>query len=133
MRRAWVGNRVVFFILMQASDPSSGYLSDVTFPDRFHRELSPTWLNYASVLGGARPKELGRPFRYLDLGCGFAHSTVINAAAFPHAEFHACDFNPAHIEAAARARAGSASATSRSTRPASTRCSIGICRRSTSS
>lgn len=102
LRRAWVGNRVVFFIHMQASDPSSGYLSDVTFPDRFHRELSPTWLNYASVLGGARPKELGRPFRYLDLGCGFAHSTVINAAAFPHAEFHACDFNPAHIEAAAR-------------------------------
>ncbi|ALX45823.1 methyltransferase regulatory domain-containing protein [Burkholderia humptydooensis] len=97
-----MGNRVVPFIPMQASDPASGYLSDVTFPDRFHRELSPAWLNYASVLGGARPKELGRPFRYLDLGCGFAHSTVINAAAFPHAEFHACDFNPAHIEAAAR-------------------------------
>ncbi len=90
---------------MQASDPSSGYLSDVTFPDRFHRELSPAWLNYASVLGGARPKALDRPFRYLDLGCGFAHSTVVNAAAFPHAEFHACDFNRAHIEAARR-RAG---------------------------
>lgn len=88
--------------LMQASDPSSGYLSDVTFPDRFHRELAPAWLNYASVLGGARPKALDRPFRYLDLGCGFAHSTVVNAAAFPHAEFHACDFNPAHIEAARR-------------------------------
>ncbi|KVN20956.1 methyltransferase [Burkholderia stagnalis] len=87
---------------MQASDPFSGYVSDVTFPDRFHRELSPAWLNYASVLGGGRPKALDRPFRYLDLGCGFAHSTVINAAAFPHAEFHACDFNPAHIDAAAR-------------------------------
>ena len=87
---------------MHAPAPSSGYLSDVTFPDRFHRELSPAWLNYASVLGGARPKALDRPFRYLDLGCGFAHSTVVNAAAFPHAEFHACDFNPAHIEAAQR-------------------------------
>ncbi|MGN6652348.1 class I SAM-dependent methyltransferase [Trinickia sp.] len=92
-------------IHMQASDPSSGYLSDVTFPDRFHRELSPAWLNYASVVGGARPKVLERPFRYLDLGCGFAHSTVVNAAAFPHAEFHACDFNAAHI-GAARRRAG---------------------------
>ncbi len=91
---------------MQASDPSSGYLSDVTFPDRFHRELSPAWLTYASVLGGVRPKDLGRPLRYLDLGCGFAHSTVINAAAFPHGEFHACDFNPAHIEAARRRAAG---------------------------
>ncbi|MBN3819188.1 methyltransferase domain-containing protein [Paraburkholderia sp. Se-20369] len=103
---AWAGNRIVFSILMQASDPFSGYVSDVTFPDRFHRELSPAWLNYASVLGGARPKDLGRPFRYLDLGCGFAHSTVINAAAFPHAEFHACDFNPAHIEAATRRATG---------------------------
>ncbi|WP_116135446.1 class I SAM-dependent methyltransferase [Trinickia diaoshuihuensis] len=87
---------------MHASDSSSGYLSDVTFPDRFHRELSPAWLNYASVLGGARPKALDRPFRYLDLGCGFAHSTIVNAAAFPHAEFHACDFNAAHIEAASQ-------------------------------
>ncbi|CAG9191541.1 Methyltransferase [Burkholderia gladioli] len=87
---------------MSATDPNSGYLSDVTFPDRFHRELSPVWLNYAGVLGGASPKALDQPFRYLDLGCGFAHSTVINAAAFPHAEFHACDFNPAHIEAASR-------------------------------
>lgn len=87
---------------MQASDSFSGYVSDVTFPNRFHRELSPSWLSYVSVLGGARPKDFGRPLRYLDLGCGFAHSTVINAVAFPHAEFHACDFNPAHIEAARR-------------------------------
>jgi SAM-dependent methyltransferase len=87
---------------MQASDPFSGYVSDVTFPDRFHRELSPAWLMYASVLGGARPRDLARPFRYLDLGCGFAHSTVVNAAAFAHAEFHACDFNAAHIETARR-------------------------------
>ncbi|AVR06336.1 class I SAM-dependent methyltransferase [Burkholderia thailandensis] len=103
LRRAGApATEVVPLILMQASDPASGYLSDVTFPDRFHRELSPSWLNYVSVLGGARPKALDRPFRYLDLGCGFAHSTVINAAAFAHAEFHACDFNPAHIEAAER-------------------------------
>lgn len=87
---------------MHASDPYSGYVNDVTFPDRFHRELSPAWLTYASVLGGARPKDLAKPFRYLDLGCGFAYSTVVNAASFAHAEFHACDVNPAHIEAARR-------------------------------
>lgn len=87
---------------MPTPDPFSGYVNDVTFPDRFHRELSPAWLTYASVLGGARPKDLGKPFRYLDLGCGFAHSTVINAASFAHAEFHACDVNPAHIDAARR-------------------------------
>lgn len=87
---------------MQADDRFSGYLSDTTYPDRFHRELSPAWLSYVAVQGGAPARALGEPFTYLDLGCGFAHSTVVNAGAFPRAEFHACDFNPAHIEAAAR-------------------------------
>ncbi|WP_414443577.1 class I SAM-dependent methyltransferase [Burkholderia sp. 22PA0106] len=87
---------------MHASDPYSGYVSDITFPDRFHRELSPAWLNYASVPGGFRPVPLDRPFRYLDLGCGFAYASTIHAAAFPHAEFHVCDINPAHIEMARR-------------------------------
>ncbi|MEK6422658.1 MAG: class I SAM-dependent methyltransferase [Burkholderia gladioli] len=90
---------------MHASDPSdpySGYVSDITFPDRFHRELSPAWLNHASVPGGFRPVPLDRPFRYLDLGCGFAYASTLNAAAFPHAEFHACDINPAHVEMARR-------------------------------
>ncbi|WP_206957480.1 class I SAM-dependent methyltransferase [Trinickia acidisoli] len=87
---------------MQAPDRFSGYVSEVTFPDRFHRELSPAWLDYVSALGGVEPRDLTRPFAYLDLGCGSAHSTIVNAGAFPHAQFHACDFNPAHIEAAAR-------------------------------
>lgn len=78
------------------------YLSDTTYPDRFHRELSPTWLNYVAAQAGTPPVGLERPFTYLDLGCGFAHSTIVNAAVFPHAEFHACDFNPAHIQAAKR-------------------------------
>lgn len=87
---------------MRASDRPAGYLSDTTYPDRFHRELSPSWLSYAGVHGGAPPRQLDGPFTYLDLGCGFAHSTVVNAGAYPHAEFHACDFNPLHIEAARR-------------------------------
>jgi SAM-dependent methyltransferase len=87
---------------MTATDRHFGYLSDTTYPDRFHRELSPTWLNYVAVSGGAPPRRLAEPFTYLDLGCGFAHSTVVNAGAFARAEFHACDFNPVHIEAATR-------------------------------
>jgi hypothetical protein len=83
-------------------DPRNGYLTDTTFPDRFHRELSPSWLSYVGAHGGCAPRRLDRPFTYLDLGCGFAYSTIVNAGAFPEAEFHACDFNPAHIEGAAR-------------------------------
>lgn len=87
---------------MREPDRSAGYLSDTTYPDRFHRELAPSWLSYAGVQGGAPPRKLDAPFTYLDLGCGFAHSTVVNAGAYPHAEFHACDFNPLHIAAARR-------------------------------
>jgi SAM-dependent methyltransferase len=86
---------------MAASHPA-GYLSELPYPDRFHRELSPTWLSYVGVQGGIPPRRLDGHFTYLDLGSGFAQSTIVNAGAFPRAEFHACDFNPVHIEAATR-------------------------------
>jgi SAM-dependent methyltransferase len=76
-----------------------GYVTDVRYPDTFFRELSPVWLNYVASLCGAFPRDVNRPFTYLELGCGFATSTVVNAGALPHGEFYACDFNPAHIEA----------------------------------
>jgi SAM-dependent methyltransferase len=59
-------------------------------------------LSYVAVQGGAAPPSLSGPFSYLDLGCGFAHTTIVNAAAYPTSEFHACDFNPEHIAAARR-------------------------------
>ncbi|WP_265655634.1 class I SAM-dependent methyltransferase [Verminephrobacter aporrectodeae] len=85
---------------LQASDRPTGYINELTFTDRFHRELSPAWLNYVAMLNGIPSRDFRQPFTYLDLGCGFAQSTIVNAAAFPNAEFHACDFNLAHIEAA---------------------------------
>jgi len=81
---------------------SQGYVTDTTYTDRFFRELSPAWLNYAVALNGVRPRDLGRPFTYLELGCGFGVSAIVNAGAFPRGEFHACDFNPAHIEGGRR-------------------------------
>jgi SAM-dependent methyltransferase len=73
-----------------------------TYVDTFFRELSPVWLNYVAALGGAVPISLDREFRYLELGCGFATSTVVNAAALPAGRFVACDINPLHIERARR-------------------------------
>jgi len=87
---------------MSDSDWSQGYVTDTIYADRFFRELSPAWLNYVAALCGASPRNLDRSFTYLDLGCGFGSSTIVNAGAFPAGEFHACDFNPAHIEGGQR-------------------------------
>ncbi|HKB11289.1 MAG TPA: class I SAM-dependent methyltransferase, partial [Vicinamibacterales bacterium] len=78
--------------------PPRGYVTDTSYTDQFFRELSPAWLNYAAALNGALPRPLDRGFVYLELGCGFGTSTVVNAGAFPHGEFHACDIIPAHVE-----------------------------------
>src|SRR5690349_8105929 len=92
---------------MLAPDPnpladSHGYVTDASYADRFYRELSPAWLNYVASINGARPRDLSGSFSYLELGCGFGASAVINAGAFPRGEFLACDFNPVHIETGQR-------------------------------
>lgn len=78
---------------------AQGYVTDVRYPNTFFRELSPVWLNYVAALNGAIPRDAHRPFTYLELGCGFGTSTVVNAGAFPSGDFYACDFIPGHIEA----------------------------------
>jgi predicted O-methyltransferase YrrM len=81
---------------------TQGYVTDTNYTDNFFQELSPVWLNYVAAVMGAVPRSLDVPFTYLELGCGFGSSTVVNAGALPHGEFHACDFNPAHIEGGRR-------------------------------
>jgi SAM-dependent methyltransferase len=76
----------------------SGYVTDTTYADTFFRELSPVWLNYVAALHGVAPRPIDGAFNYLELGCGFGTSSVINAGAFPRGSFHACDLNEAHIE-----------------------------------
>lgn len=70
------------------------------YANTFFPELSPVRLNYVAALGGGTPIPLDRPFTYLELGCGFGHSTVANAGAFPAGRFHGCDLNPDHAAAA---------------------------------
>ncbi len=76
-----------------------GYVLDTPYANTFFQELSPAWLNYARALNGHLAPPLDRPFTYLELGAGLGHSCVVNAGAFPHGEFHACDFNPEHVSA----------------------------------
>jgi SAM-dependent methyltransferase len=82
--------------------PSHGYVTDTSYTDQFFRELSPAWLNYVAALNGAVPRPLDEPFVYLELGCGFGTTTVVNAGAYPQSEFHACDIIPAHVEGGRR-------------------------------
>jgi predicted O-methyltransferase YrrM len=76
---------------------NTDYVLDASYPDTFFQELSPAWLNYARAVNGVPARPLDRAFTYLELGAGLGHSTVVNAAAFPRGEFHACDFNPFHV------------------------------------
>jgi len=82
--------------------PSRGYVTDTSYTDQFFRELSPAWLNYVAALNGTTPRPLDGGFVYLELGCGFGTSTVVNAGAYPRGEFHACDIIPAHVEGGRR-------------------------------
>jgi len=86
---------------MNERHQSSGYVTDSGYADTFFRELSPVWLNYVARVNGVPPRNLDE-FAYLELGCGFGSSAIVNAGAFPHGEFHACDINPAHIEGGRR-------------------------------
>ena len=83
--------------IMKSPSSSPSYLEDTTYPDRYYRELSPTWLNYVARLGGRAPVDLTSPFTYLDLGCGFGLSTIVHAGTFPNAEFYGVDLNKQHI------------------------------------
>jgi predicted O-methyltransferase YrrM len=87
---------------MSDATQSQGYVVDAEYADTFFRELSPAWLNYVAASNGSRPCVVEEPFTYLELGCGFGQSVIVNAAAFPRGEFHGCDYNPAHIERARR-------------------------------
>jgi SAM-dependent methyltransferase len=79
-----------------------GYVTDTSYTDQFFRELAPAWLNYVAALNGAPPVAVDRPFVYLELGCGFGTSTVVNAGAYPQGAFHGCDIIPAHVDGGRR-------------------------------
>lgn len=81
---------------------SDGYVTGVVYTQASYRELMPSWLAVTSLLLGHRPPDIAKPFRYLELGCGHGLSATIVAATCPHAEVHAVDFNPAHIESGSR-------------------------------
>lgn len=93
----------------QGAEPSraadaAGYLTDVEYTGEFFPHLAPARLAYIAAINGHRPPELAR-FTYCELGCGQGITSLVLAAMHPAGEFHACDFNDAHIARAEGLRA----------------------------
>src|SRR5689334_21568064 len=81
------------------NDWSHGYNVSVGYSYGFYREMTPDCLDVCAGIGGCEPPQRqGRPFRYLELGCGQGFGLCLLAAAEPDAEFVGVDFQPDHIE-----------------------------------
>ncbi len=80
---------------------SSGYVVEVDYTHGFYQELTPSLLSFGALLQNVRAPGLQtEPLAYCELGCGQGFSTNLLAAANPHIQFYATDFNPSHIAGA---------------------------------
>ncbi len=77
-----------------------GYVDEMEYVHNFYRELSPSVLNLVLTMQAIEPIPLTDGFSCCDLGCGQGLSTNVIAACHPEGQFHAIDFNPAHISGA---------------------------------
>ncbi|QGN95689.1 Trans-aconitate methyltransferase [Piscirickettsia salmonis] len=78
-----------------------GYCTALPYVQHYHRELSPSFLNFICTLNNVQAPALEtQAFRYCDLGCGYANSLLFSAASFPKAKFYGIDFMAEHIESA---------------------------------
>lgn len=71
-----------------------------SYPDVFHREMTPTWLQAASIALGRRTLPAGAPFVWMELGCGAGMGALLTAAAHPEGRCIGVDINPTHIDMA---------------------------------
>ncbi|MGP4669635.1 class I SAM-dependent methyltransferase [Agrobacterium pusense] len=80
---------------------TAGYVEGLDYTHGFYRELTPALIDFVALSRGQRTN-LGSDLSYCELGCGQGFSANLLAAANSHIQFHANDFNPAHIVGARR-------------------------------
>lgn len=85
---------------------TSGYVADLGYTHGFYRELTPELIRFVALAKGTQAPS-GNHLTYCELGCGQGFSANLLAAANPHIQVFATDFNPAQI-AGARALASEA-------------------------
>ena len=76
---------------------ADGYVTEIAYLPGYYRELNPSILTLALNRQGFDTWKRGTPFTYLELGAGYALSTLIHAAANPQAQFIVVDVLPDHI------------------------------------
>ncbi|MCS6959980.1 MAG: class I SAM-dependent methyltransferase [Pseudanabaenaceae cyanobacterium SKYGB_i_bin29] len=76
---------------------NEGYVSEVEYTFGFYRELSPIWIDFATLLRGIKHSYNPDDFTYCELACGQGLTTTILAACYPQGKFYATDYNPQHI------------------------------------
>lgn len=75
----------------------SSYLTEVTYPARFHRETSPRWLHAVGTALGRAVPDPDQTLSWCELGCGEGLNATLLAAANPHIRFVGVDLNAEHI------------------------------------
>jgi SAM-dependent methyltransferase len=76
---------------------SSGYVTDISYLHSFFRELTPGLLALVCLVRGRKSPDPTKPLNFCELACGQGVTTNLLAAANPHIQFYATDFNPSHI------------------------------------
>jgi len=77
---------------------ADGYITEIPYVVRYHRELNPAILKLALALQGVAWSKTSP--RYLELGCGFGLSALFAAAGNPDMSVAAVDINAEHIDTA---------------------------------
>ena len=77
-----------------------GYLTETPYPDYFHPEMMPVWLNSALQALGYQHPDLSRAYTWCELGCGTGISTIVAAASNPNGRFIGVDINADAIQQA---------------------------------
>ncbi|HEV8036589.1 class I SAM-dependent methyltransferase [Yoonia sp.] len=76
---------------------TSGYVADLDYTHGFYRELTPELIRFVALAKGVQTRT---SITYCELGCGQGFSANIIAAANPHVQVYANDFNPVQVSGA---------------------------------
>jgi ubiquinone/menaquinone biosynthesis C-methylase UbiE len=82
-----------------------GYISDVSYPAFFYKEMQPLWLSTVATLRGFVAPDVDGRFSLCELGCGVGINLLVAAACHPDASFVGVDFNADHLRVARDAAA----------------------------
>ncbi len=77
---------------------AGGYITDVAYPNLFHREMTPRWLTVTAAALGRTAPDIARPYRWCELGCGPGLGLALTAASNPAGRFVGIDVNATHVE-----------------------------------